>query len=97
MENRKGLCIVIILLLMFTFQNLEAQFLTTPQASPKAAVMQRIGLTDVKILYHRPGVKERVIWGDLVPFDGGDPRPWRAGANENTVIAFSHDVKVNGN
>jgi hypothetical protein len=27
----------------------------------------------------------------------GKPFPWRAGANENTVISFTHDVKINGN
>ena len=93
------------LILLFAFQGVDAQFLTLPQVSPKASVMQRIGITDVTITYHRPGVKGRVIWGELVPFGGesnpmvndGKPFPWRAGANENTVISFTHDVKINGN
>ncbi|MFH1943438.1 MAG: DUF2911 domain-containing protein [bacterium] len=90
-----GLCTCLILL--FAFRGVDAQFMTAPQSSPKASVMQRIGITDVTITYHRPGVKGRVIWGELVPFNGGDPEPWRAGANENTVISFTHDVKINGN
>jgi hypothetical protein len=58
--------------------------------------MQRIGITDVTVTYCRPAVNERKIWGGLVPFNKGKPFPWRAGANENTTISFTHDVKLNG-
>ncbi len=63
-----------------------------PRPSPKASVMQTIGTTDVTIVYSRPGVKGRQIWGALVPFD----KVWRTGANEATTITFSDDVKING-
>ena len=53
-----------------------------PWESQKASVSQTIGLTDIEIIYHRPAVKGRKIWGDLVPFNGGDPIPWRGGAND---------------
>jgi hypothetical protein len=66
--------------------------LKLPRPSQKAQVMQTVGLTDVTITYSRPGVKGRVIWGELVPYD----KVWRTGANEATTIAFSTDVKVNG-
>ncbi len=66
--------------------------LTFPQVSQKASVLQRIGLTDIKIEYNRPGVKGREIWGKLVPYN----KVWRAGANENTTILFSDPVKING-
>lgn len=71
----------------------------------KAAVSERIGLTDVTIHYDRPGVKGREgkIWGQLVPAGFTDPgfgssksSPWRAGANENTTFEFSTDVKIEG-
>jgi hypothetical protein len=66
------------------------------RVSPYAEVLQRIGSSDVKVTYHRPGVKGREIWGtNLVPY-GGDPIPWRAGANENTLFWFESDVKLNG-
>ena len=39
----------------------------TPRPSQKASVMQTIGVTDVTITYHRPGVKGRKIWGDPLP------------------------------
>lgn len=64
--------------------------------SPAAMAVQRIGLTDVTISYCRPGVKGREIWNTkIVPY-GGDPIPWRAGANENTTISFSTNVKIEG-
>jgi hypothetical protein len=63
-----------------------------PQLSPQATVSQTIGTTEVKVEYHRPGVRRRKIWGELVPFG----QVWRAGANEATTIRFSDTVKVNG-
>ena len=39
----------------------------TPRPSQKASVMQTIGVTDLTITYHRPGVKGRKIWGDPLP------------------------------
>jgi len=71
----------------------EGADLKLPRPSPKAQVMQTIGLTDITITHSRPGVKGRMIWGELVPYD----KVWRTGANEATAITFSTDVKVNGN
>jgi tetratricopeptide (TPR) repeat protein len=67
-----------------------AQELPTP--SPLGKVEQRVGLTDIAIEYSRPGVKGRVIFGDLVPYD----KLWRTGANMATKISFSTDVKIEG-
>ena len=67
--------------------------LTLPEVSQRADVSQRIGLTDITIVYHSPYVNGRKIWGDLVPYG----KVWRAGANENTTITFSDDVKIDGN
>ena len=73
--------------------------------SLKASVMQRLGVnTDITIVYSRPGVKGRKIWGGLVPYgmapgnkeSNGKPFPWRAGANENTTIEFSKNVLIQG-
>ena len=60
--------------------------------SPAASLHQTLGLTDVVVTYSRPGVKGRVIWGKLVPFN----EVWRAGANEATTVSFSDDVLVDG-
>ncbi len=66
--------------------------LNLPQSSQKAGVTQRIGLTDISIIYSSPLVKGRTVWGELVPFG----EVWRAGANENTVISFSTPVSIEG-
>jgi hypothetical protein len=79
-----------------SFAQLSPGDVTAPRESQKASVAQRIGITDITLNYSRPGVKGRKIWGELVPFDNGKPIPWRAGANENTTITFSHDVEVEG-
>ena len=42
--------------------------------------------------YGRPKVKDREIWGGLVPYD----KVWRTGADEATTISFSADVKIEG-
>ena len=82
------LCAVLVLLLV----PLAFAELTLPRVSQKASVTQTVGLTDVTIMYNRPGVKGRVIWGGLVPYD----KVWRTGANEATTITLSQAVKING-
>ncbi len=66
--------------------------IVTPQASPSAKVTQVVGLTDVSLDYSRPAMRGRTIFGDLVPFN----KLWRTGANKNSIITFSTDVKVGG-
>lgn len=63
-----------------------------PRTSPRASVMESVAGTEISIAYGRPGVKQRKIWGELVP----DGRVWRAGANEATSFTFSRDVQVEG-
>ncbi len=70
----------------------QSSILDLPRDSQHAKVIQRIGLTDITINYHRPLVKGRKVWGGLVPYG----QPWRAGANENTTIEFSDAVSVEG-
>ena len=66
--------------------------LDLPDVSQHAVVKQRVGLTDIKIDYHRPLVNGRKVWGGIVPLG----EVWRAGANQNTTIEFSDDVSVEG-
>ncbi len=64
----------------------------TPASSPTGNINQRVGLTDIEIEYSRPGIKDRVIFGDLVKYG----EIWRTGANASTKISFSEDVKLAG-
>lgn len=84
----------------------QAQLTALPSGGNKrASVSEGIGITNVWISYSRPAVKNRGghIWGELIPagyvdqgFGSSKSAPWRAGANENTVIEFSTDVKIEG-
>lgn len=62
------------------------------RASPNASVSQTIGTTPVTITYGRPSVNDRVIFGDLVPYE----QIWRTGANEATTITFPEPVMIEG-
>jgi hypothetical protein len=64
-----------------------------PMISQGQMIKQVIGLSEVTITYHRPGVKGREIWGGLLPYD----QVWRVGANEPTLITFSDPVTIDGN
>jgi tetratricopeptide (TPR) repeat protein len=86
--------------------SIAAQLTTSADGgNKKASVSEQIGITDVTIHYDRPAVKGREgkIWNDLVHvgykdlgFGTSKAAPWRAGANENTTITFSTDVKIEG-
>jgi len=70
---------------------LSAQ-LKIPQPSPKGTIKQTIGLSEVTVVYSRPGMKERKIFGELVTLG----EIWRTGANAATTIEISNDVKIGG-
>ncbi len=84
---------VITCVLLLAAGNIFAQNLETPRPSPNATVTQTVGVTHISIDYSSPGVKNRKIWGELVPFG----EVWRTGANEVTSITFDDAVKINGN
>lgn len=88
----KNILFVSLLILLITASTSFSQN-DPPRLSPKAYVSQVVGYTEVSINYSRPGVKEREIWGGLVPYN----KVWRTGANEATVIEFGDNVVVEGN
>ncbi len=72
--------------------NLFAQQLKTPAKSPISTLKQAVGLGDVTVEYSRPSKNNRIVFGDVVPFN----ELWRTGANASSKITFTEDVKVNG-
>lgn len=88
------------------------QALTQPPSggNQKSKLTQWMGPVEISITYSSPDVhgpngedRKDHIWGELVPFGftnqgfgTSKAAPWRAGANENTTISFSHDVKIEG-
>jgi tetratricopeptide (TPR) repeat protein len=95
-----------------TFLSISASFaqLDLPPGgnNPRATISEEVGITSITIKYSRPDVNKREgkIWGDgnLITYGFSTQNfitntnisPWRAGANENTVITFEHDIKVEG-
>lgn len=67
-----------------------AQEIPYPPLSPKGSIEQVIGNTTFKIEYERPSVRERVVFGELVPFG----KVWRTGAGHSTLISFDRPVKI---
>ncbi len=65
---------------------------TKKPASPPATATGKIKDANITIAYSSPSVKDRTIWGDLVPYD----KIWRAGANEATTFETSKDITVQG-
>lgn len=60
--------------------------------SPRDSVSGKIGEASITVSYGSPSVKQRKIWGDLVPYN----TVWRAGANEATVFTTDKAIKVEG-
>lgn len=90
-------------LMLFMLTTTAFAQINTPRGSQKATVSQTVGTSEVSVNYSRPRVNGREIWGKLVPygmnnlgFGTAKESPWRAGANENTIITFSHDATVEG-
>jgi tetratricopeptide (TPR) repeat protein len=70
----------------------DAQTIKTPQPSPTQTLKQDFGISSIDLIYSRPGMKGRKIFGDLVPYG----KVWRTGANSATRIKFSDDVTIGG-
>lgn len=108
MKSRSYPTIILSLLILMAGWSAQAQ-INTPRVSPPAQLKQTIAMTDIVVDYSRPQViangndRTGQIWGAQVPygfqkinFASQNEIPWRAGANENTTISFSDDVKIEG-
>jgi hypothetical protein len=73
-------------------QEAQGPRFTTPDASPTSTLKQKVGFTDIEIVYARPSVRERKTFGGLLPYG----EVWRTGANSATKVTFSTAVKIGG-
>src|ERR1700756_1677534 len=91
---RRVHCLILLGVLLSCAMAVHAQsfVLDLPRPSQHAVIVQRVGITDITISYHRPLVNNRKVWGTLVPYG----QVWRAGANENTTIQFTDPVMIEG-
>lgn len=69
----------------------EAGKTDTAKKSIKAYVENKIGAAIFRIRYHSPAVRDRVIWGGLVPFNA----VWVTGAHNATSIESDRDFIIN--
>lgn len=58
---------------------------------PRATTL-KLGKTTLTLNYYSPGLRGRVIWGGLVPFD----QVWVTGAHSANKFEISTDIKING-
>jgi len=86
--NVYSLCLALTLFFAYTSNGQ----IEVPPLSTRCEIKQKVGFTEVLIDYSRPSMRQRVIFGELVPFN----KVWRTGANEATTISFSEDVRLNG-
>ena len=85
-----------LLISAIAFQAFAQMTLPPSGNNQKSEVTQNLGLVKVTIAYSSPDVAGREIWGKVVPYgltnlnfgksSDQNPSPWRAGANENTLI-----------
>jgi hypothetical protein len=78
-------------LLLLAGLHIQAQL--TPQPSSTQTITQDFGMGKIVLVYSRPDVKGRKIFGGMEPYGV----VWRTGANSATVIKFSDDVTLAGN
>lgn len=64
----------------------------TSKKSIKSIAYAIINGDSVKINYHSPGVRKRIIWGGLVPYD----EVWVTGAHDATTLEMPKAFVVNG-
>lgn len=64
----------------------------TTKKSIKSMAFQVINGDSIKISYHSPGVRKRIVWGGLVPFE----EVWVTGAHDATYIIMPKSFEVGG-
>ena len=60
--------------------------------SQPARVVQRMGSTEITIVYNRPVARGRELFGGIIPWDS----LWNPGADEATRLELSEDITVAG-
>ena len=97
--NRTFLFSFVLILFLFSSVSITLAQLRLPRPSSGATVTQTVGVTDVTIVYSRPGVKGRKIWGDWpvtvageATLDDQNARP--AGA---PIVPYGHIWRTGAN
>jgi hypothetical protein len=73
-------------------ETIEATETAESRPSPLMVKEGQIAGKTVKVQYGSPAVKDRELWGDLVPYNV----VWRTGANEASNVELAEDMMVEG-
>jgi len=76
--------------LFFLQINAQEKQIPYPHLSPLQKIETKVGIVDFTLVYSRPSMRGRKIFGDLVPYN----KIWRTGANKNTKIVFHDQVMI---
>ncbi|CAN5362898.1 DUF2911 domain-containing protein [soil metagenome] len=82
-----GALLIAVVLVVLFFQRYS-----TKAYSPEDIVVYEEDNLELEVFYNRPFKKERVIFGELVPYG----EVWRTGANEATTFTTNQDLMVDG-
>ena len=84
------LLVVIALIALVMFVGMPYMKEQTKKHSPQATNTYTKNGMDLSVNYSSPSKKDRVIFGELVPYDV----VWRTGANEPTTFSTGSDIKI---
>lgn len=87
----KNLLLLFTIINCFFYEAISAQ-VKLPSTSTTQTIKQDFGIGSIELTYSRPGAKERMVFGDLVPYR----KLWRTGANEATRLIFKTPVELGG-
>jgi hypothetical protein len=90
MKFLKWTGIVVLILVVIALIAMPIMRNNTKKHSPEDTYTYKANGLDIEINYSRPFKKDRVIFGELVPYD----EVWRTGANEATTFKTATDITV---
>lgn len=91
MINALKICSLAAFLFLAFGADAQAQKKEERASPPKTSSATVMG-GEVTVAYSSPAKKDRVIFGELVPYG----KVWRTGANEATTITLESDMKIGG-
>ena len=93
-------CAIASLMLIASLAAAASAQLRAPRPSQKASAMQTIGVTDVTIIYSRPAVKGRAVWGDPpagAPAGTATLDDARTRAKDAVLVPYGHVWRAGAN
>lgn len=90
MKVLKWLLVIVVIGLLIRFVGMPLMQKQTKKHSPERTATYTQNGLDLSVHYSSPSKKDRVIFGELVPYDV----VWRTGANEPTTFTTATNIKI---